>query len=67
MTLIFPQQVTLYQIGDMVNGGSFNNILGALDGSYCKFDAGDSKDPKIDGQYPDSMPGGFKGLKTATQ
>jgi tripeptidyl-peptidase-1 len=61
MSLIFPQQVTLYQVGDLVNGGSFNNFLDALDGSYCTFEGGDSKDPNIDGQYPDTLPGGFQG------
>jgi hypothetical protein len=54
MSLIFPQQVTLFQVGDLVNGGSFNNFLDALDGSYCTFEGGDSKDPNIDGQYPDT-------------
>ncbi|KAE9372810.1 tripeptidyl peptidase-like protein [Stipitochalara longipes BDJ] len=63
MSLIFPQQVTLYQVGDLVNGGSFNNFLDALDGSYCTFEGGDSKDPNIDGQYPDAMPGGFQGTE----
>jgi tripeptidyl-peptidase I len=61
MSLIFPQQVTLYQVGDLVNGASFNNFLDALDGSYCTFQGGDSKDPNIDGQYPDALPGGFQG------
>ncbi|KUJ13659.1 Pro-kumamolisin [Mollisia scopiformis] len=63
MTLIFPQQVTLYQVGDLVNGGSFNNFLDAIDGSYCTFEGGDSKDPSVDGQYPDSLPGGFTGAQ----
>ncbi|PMD54431.1 tripeptidyl peptidase-like protein [Hyaloscypha bicolor E] len=61
MSLIFPQKVTMYQVGDLVNGGSFNNFLDALDGSYCTFQGGDSKDPNIDGQYPDTLPGGFQG------
>ncbi|KAE8443691.1 hypothetical protein EG329_001463 [Mollisiaceae sp. DMI_Dod_QoI] len=61
MALIFPQQVTLYQVGDLVNGGSFNNFLDAIDGSYCTFMGGDSRDPSVDGQYPDSLPGGFAG------
>jgi tripeptidyl-peptidase-1 len=61
MSLIFPQQVALYQVGDLVNGGSFNNFLDAIDGSYCSFEGGDSKDANIDGQYPDNLPGGFKG------
>ncbi len=61
MALIFPQQVTLYHVGDLVNGGSFNNFLDAIDGSYCTFMGGDSRDPSVDGQYPDSLPGGFAG------
>ncbi|CAI4211106.1 unnamed protein product [Parascedosporium putredinis] len=47
-----PPEVTLYQVGDMVQGGSFNNFLDAVDGSYCTFQGGGSKDPNIDGQYP---------------
>ncbi|KAH6662175.1 Pro-kumamolisin [Halenospora varia] len=63
MGLIYPQQVTLYQVGDIVAGGSFNNFLDAIDGSYCTFMGGDSKDPNIDAQYPDTQPGGFTGPK----
>jgi len=51
MTLIFPQQATLYQVGDLVQGASFNNFLDSIDGSYCNFEGGDSKDPSVDGQY----------------
>ncbi|KAK2039243.1 aorsin [Colletotrichum somersetense] len=51
MALIFPQQATLYQVGDLNQGASFNNFLDAIDGSYCTFQGGDSKDPNIDGQY----------------
>ena len=61
MALVYPQQVTLYQVGDTVSGGSFNNFLDAIDASYCTFQGGDSKDPNIDGQYPSSLPGGFQG------
>ena len=35
MTLTAPQPVTLYQVGDDVEGGSFTNMLEALDKSYC--------------------------------
>jgi len=59
--LVYPQQVTLYQVGDIVSGGSFNNFLDAIDASYCTFQGGDSKDPNIDGQYPSNLPGGFQG------
>lgn len=27
MALVYPQQVTLYQAGDLVEGASFNNFL----------------------------------------
>lgn len=48
MTLVYPQNVTLYQVGDAVEGASFNNFLDALDASYCKGD-----DPTQDAVYPD--------------
>lgn len=59
MTLVYPQQVTLYQAGDLVEGASFNNFLDAIDGSYCTFEGGD--DPTQDGIYPDPLPGGYAG------
>ena len=59
MTLVYPQQVTLYQVGDLVEGASFNNFLDAIDGSYCTFRGGD--DPNYDAIYPDPLPGGYKG------
>ncbi|EGO00782.1 hypothetical protein SERLA73DRAFT_71753 [Serpula lacrymans var. lacrymans S7.3] len=60
MTLVTPaQQVTLYQVGDMVEGASFNNFLDALDGSYCTFEGGD--DYTQDAMYPDTEPGGYMG------
>ena len=52
MTLINPQKTTLYQVGDQVEGASFNDFLDALDASYC---AGD--DPLQDATYPDPFPG----------
>ncbi|MCJ1484230.1 hypothetical protein MMC06_004398 [Schaereria dolodes] len=58
MTLINPQQVTLYQVGDLVEGASFNNFLDAIDGSYCTFEGGD--DPTQDAVYPDPF-GGYQG------
>ncbi|KAI0130219.1 Pro-kumamolisin [Xylariales sp. AK1849] len=51
MGLIAPQRATLFQVGDLVQGGSFGNLLDALDGSFCNFEGGDSKDPNVDGQY----------------
>lgn len=59
MTLSYPQQVTLYQAGDLVESASFNNFLDAIDGSYCTYDGGD--DPTEDAVYPDPYPGGYKG------
>ncbi|KAI0648913.1 subtilisin-like protein [Trametes meyenii] len=52
------QPVTLYQTGDDVEGASFNNLLDALDGSYCSFEGGD--DPFQDPSYPDPF-GGYQG------
>ncbi|KAF8526061.1 subtilisin-like protein [Hysterangium stoloniferum] len=57
MTLTNPQPVQLYQVGDLVEGASFNNLLDALDASFCTFEGGD--DPNEDGIYPDPLPGGF--------
>ncbi|KAF5364916.1 hypothetical protein D9758_008161 [Tetrapyrgos nigripes] len=58
MTLVTKNQpVTLYQVGDIVEGGSFNNFLDALDFSYCSYDGGD--DPSQDEPYPDGDLGGL--------
>ncbi|KZT61098.1 hypothetical protein CALCODRAFT_447953, partial [Calocera cornea HHB12733] len=62
MTLVYPLNPTLYQTGDMVEGGSFNNFLDALDASYCTYDGGD--DPTQDGIYPDPYGGGYEGPET---
>lgn len=51
MALIYPQQATLFQVGDTVQGASFNNFLDTIDGSYCTFEGGDSRNATIDGQY----------------
>lgn len=61
MSLVYPQKVTLYQVGDAVEGASFNNFLDALDGSYCTYDGGD--DPNQDAAYPDpnNVAGAYKG------
>ncbi|KAI4161597.1 MAG: hypothetical protein LQ342_004738 [Letrouitia transgressa] len=62
MALINPQKTTLYQVGDQIEGASFNDFLDALDGSYC---AGD--DPLQDATYPDPFnvgdPGSYQGPK----
>ncbi|CAK7236917.1 hypothetical protein SCUCBS95973_009771 [Sporothrix curviconia] len=55
MALIFPQQATLFQVGDLVQGGSFNNLLDSLDGSYCAFDGGGSTNAAVDGQYSNAV------------
>ncbi|KAJ7175779.1 peptidase S8/S53 domain-containing protein [Mycena filopes] len=57
------QPVTLYQVGDVEIGATFNNFLDALDGSYCTFEGGD--DP-TDSIYPDSLPGGYNGHDCGT-
>ncbi|KAI9722688.1 MAG: hypothetical protein M1812_001619 [Candelaria pacifica] len=59
MTLVYPQTVTLYQVGDNVEGASFNNFLDAIDASYCTENGGD--DPFQDATYPDPNPGGYMG------
>ena len=61
MTLVNPQKVTLYQVGDLPESAntSFNNFLDAIDGSYCTFEGGD--DPVFDATYPDPLPGGYEG------
>ncbi|MCJ1404465.1 hypothetical protein MMC11_007690 [Xylographa trunciseda] len=56
--LVYPQKVTLYQTGDLVEGASFNNFLDALDASYCTSGGGDN--PNFDGTYPDPNTGGYK-------
>ena len=58
MALVNPQKVTLYQVGDLVEGASFNNFLDAIDGSYCTYEGGD--DPIQDAAYPDPF-GGYQG------
>ncbi len=51
MAMIFPQTATLFQVGDLVQGASFNNLLDSIDSSYCTFQGGGSTNPDIDGQY----------------
>lgn len=60
MSLVNPQKTTLYQVGDNVEGASFNDFLDAIDGSYCTFDGGDDK--LQDAKYPDPR-GGYGGPK----
>jgi tripeptidyl-peptidase-1 len=62
MTLVTKgQNVTLYQVGDAVEGASFNTFLDALDGTYCTYDGGD--DPSQDPVYPDTASGGYDGAE----
>ena len=58
MTLVYPQNVTLYQVGDITGDETFNTFLDALDASYCTFEGGD--DPTVDPQYP-VAPYGYQG------
>ncbi|PSK33926.1 Protease KEX1 [Elsinoe australis] len=53
-SIVYPQKVRLYQVGDGVNVdsvGTFNIWLDALDGSYCTYQGGDQ--PYVDPAYPD--------------
>ncbi|KAH9213779.1 peptidase S8/S53 domain-containing protein [Leptodontidium sp. 2 PMI_412] len=61
MSLVYPQNVTLYQIGDNYLGGTFELFLDAVDGSYCTYLGGD--DPAHNPQYPDPTPGGYNETK----
>jgi tripeptidyl-peptidase-1 len=63
-SIIFPQKLRLYQVGDGINMdsvGTFNIFLDALDASYCTDMGGDA--PLIDPIYPDpnDNEGGFTG------
>jgi len=56
LNMIYPQNVTLYQVGDPYQGGNFNTFLDAVDSSYCGGD-----DARWDPQYPDSNSAGYQG------
>ncbi|KAK0110807.1 hypothetical protein ONS96_002400 [Cadophora gregata f. sp. sojae] len=65
MALVNPLNVTLYQVGDLVNTQwtSFNNFLDSLDETYCSRD-GQTENvtvPIIDAIYPSKLPGGYAG------
>ncbi|OAX32243.1 subtilisin-like protein [Rhizopogon vinicolor AM-OR11-026] len=65
MTLVTKSQnVTLYQVGDIIQGGSNGNFLDALDGTYCTYEGGD--DPIKDSIYPDDAEGGYKNKDCGT-
>jgi tripeptidyl-peptidase-1 len=58
-SIIYPQKIRLYQVGDGINVdsvGTFNIFLDALDASYCTYQGGDQ--PYIDPAYPDPNEGG---------
>lgn len=48
-----PQKVTIYQVGDQIIGGSFDNLLDGLDASYCTAAGGDVS--PYDPIYPDEF------------
>ncbi|GAP88031.1 putative subtilisin-like protein [Rosellinia necatrix] len=53
-SIVHPQQVRYYQVGDGINVdsvGTFNIFLDALDESYCTYEGGDQ--PYVDPAYPD--------------
>jgi tripeptidyl-peptidase I len=61
MTLAYPQNVTLYEVGDLWVHADMNNFLAALDDSYCG-----ALDSTFDPVYPDPIvspipgwPGGY--------
>lgn len=37
MALVYPQTATLFQVGDLVESGSFNTFLDAIDGKIFFF------------------------------
>jgi tripeptidyl-peptidase-1 len=57
MALTYPLNVSLYSVGDMVEGGDENNFLDALDAFYCTYEGGNS--PSWDPVFPDPRPGGY--------
>ncbi|KAF2094775.1 putative protease S8 tripeptidyl peptidase I [Rhizodiscina lignyota] len=68
--LIYPQNVTVYEIDDLPNSsgetnktGFLNTWLDSIDGSYCSYSAFGitGNTPSIDPTYPDPLPGGFNG------
>jgi tripeptidyl-peptidase-1 len=63
-SIVYPQGLRLYQVGDGVNVdsvGTFNIFLDALDASFCTYKGGDA--PYLDPEYPDPNIGGYTGPK----
>ncbi|KAH8646085.1 Pro-kumamolisin, activation domain-containing protein [Xylariales sp. PMI_506] len=63
-SIIYPQKLRLYQVGDNINVdsvGTFNVWLDALDESFCTYQGGDQ--PYVDPAYPDpnNNKGGYTG------
>ncbi|KAI1748924.1 peptidase S8/S53 domain-containing protein [Xylaria castorea] len=59
-SIVHPQQVRYYQVGDGINVdsvGTFNIFLDALDASYCTYEGGDQ--PYLDPAYPDPNDNGL--------
>ncbi|KAF2416266.1 tripeptidyl peptidase-like protein [Tothia fuscella] len=61
MSLTYPLNVTYYQVGDLIIGGTLNNFLAAVDDTYC-----DDLDPEVDSVYPDLDPLGYMGNDCGT-
>ncbi|TVY71195.1 Tripeptidyl-peptidase sed1 [Lachnellula suecica] len=67
--IVYPQGTELFQVDDapLTRGsplvGLFNNLLDAIDGSYCTYSyMGETgNDPGYDNSYPDNLPGGYTG------
>jgi tripeptidyl-peptidase-1 len=58
MSLVKPQSVTSSRLA-VTWKEELQHFLDARDASYCIFEGGDSKDPNVDNQYGDTLPGGF--------
>lgn len=68
LPLIYPQTTTLFQTDDDVYQANYtyegflNNILDAIDGSYCTYTAfNETGNSPLDPPYPDPQPGGYNG------
>ncbi|KIN08321.1 hypothetical protein OIDMADRAFT_187653 [Oidiodendron maius Zn] len=54
MALTYPLSVTNYQVGDIFQPGTLNNLLAGFDQFYCG-----ALNTSIDPTYPDPLPGGY--------
>ncbi|MCJ1444634.1 MAG: hypothetical protein MMC23_005136 [Stictis urceolatum] len=66
MSLSYPQNVTVYQVGDSSreDRATNNNFLDAIDGTYCTYEGGDNT--RWDAQYPHNSPVPMDGLYNGT-